>query len=160
MNTQHPNNLKTSAKGLELIKRHEGLRLNVYLCPAGKPTIGYGYLLTKSEQGVLNTITRAQADALLANDVRIAEMYINANVRVLLTQYQFDALVSFAFNLGVGALDKSTLLKRLNAGATLAASTEFGKWNKLRNPKTKQLEVSNGLTKRRLDEMHLFMGRV
>lgn len=157
MSIQHPNNLKTSPAGLELLKKHEGFRANVYLCPAGKPTIGYGHLLTRSEIGVLKTVSKAQAEALLLQDCRIAEMFINANVRVALNQNQFDALVSFTFNLGVGALDRSTLLKVLNTGKYIQAAREFLKWDKFRNPRTGKLEVAKGLFKRRAEEAALFV---
>lgn len=154
------NKLTTSAAGLALIKKYEGLGLSAYLCPAGKPTIGYGHLIKKSEKYFLRPITEAQAEALLLADCKIAEIFINGVVRVPLTQGQFDALVSFCFNLGVGALDKSSLLSYLNAGNYGAASMQFQAWVKVRNPKTNQLEISRGLINRRMDEYKLFVGSV
>lgn len=154
--TTTPNNLRTSANGIALIKRHEGLRLNVYLCPAGKPTIGYGHMLLRSELHI-KTITQAQADAFLAADCRIAEMYLNANVRVDLNQQQFDALVSFCFNLGVGAFDRSTMRRMLNNRDYAGAANQFLRWNKIKNPRTGQFEISRGLNNRRIDERNLFL---
>ena len=158
--TTHPNNLTTSPAGLALIKKHEGFRANVYLCPAGKPTIGYGHMLTRSEIGVLKLVSKAQAEALLLQDCRIAEIFINANVRVVLNQNQFDALVSFAFNLGVGALDRSTLLRVLNTGKYREAARQFLRWDKFKNPRTGKLEVAKGLFNRRAEESALFLKAV
>ena len=117
--------MKTSQRGIYLIKRFEGVRLHAYKCPAGVPTIGYGHTV-----GVRmgQSITLAQAEQLLRDDLPIYEVGVLSFVKQPLTQGQFDALVSFAFNLGVGALGKSTLMRRLNAGDYAGAAGEFGKW--------------------------------
>jgi len=140
--------MQISRKGLDLIKRHEGLRLKAYLCPAGVWTIGYGSTGPHVIKG--KVITESEAEALLVKDVRRFEDGVNRLVKVSLTQGQFDALVSFAFNCGVGALQKSTLLKKLNAGRYDAVPAELMKWTKGGG---RELP---GLVKRRRDEAGLW----
>jgi lysozyme len=155
----HPNNLRTSQVGIDFIKAWEGLRLHWYLDKAGKPTIGYGHLMNHLEQKTLTVITQEQAENLLKSDVRLCEIYINSNIRSKLNQHQFDALVSFAFNLGVGALEhgKSTLRRFLDVGDYAAAAGQFVRWNKVRNPKTGKFRALKGLTNRRLAERAMFL---
>lgn len=95
--------MKTSANGLNFIKLNEGMSLKVYLDVAGKPTIGVGHLLQPNES-YLDGITEAQALDLLASDVLKCEIALNKLIPANCTQNQFDALVDFGFNLGVGAL--------------------------------------------------------
>lgn len=141
--------MKISPDGLELIKRHEGLRLKAYRCPGGKWTIGYGH--TKDvRRGMV--IARVHADRFLKEDVQDAEEAVNRLVEVPLTQGQFDALASFVFNLGVGAFSRSTLLKKLNAGDHRGAAGEFERW--VYSNKRRLL----GLVVRREDERALFEG--
>ena len=143
--------MKISAKGLELIKQHEGCRLTVYRCPAGKPTVGYGHTGPDVDRwGIGTKISQQAADSLLASDVARFEQAVGRLVLVPVNQYQFDALVSFAFNLGAGALGMSTLLKRLNAGDYKGAAAEFGRWNKAGG------KILPGLTRRRAAERALF----
>ena len=133
-----------------LICEYEGLRLSAYLCPAGVWTIGYG-----STRGVKKgmTITQAQADARLKADVQVYAKAVNSMLRTGVTQGQFDALVSFAFNLGAGALEKSTLLRKINASDPSAVH-EFAKWNKA--TVDGKMTVLPGLTRRRAAEARLF----
>lgn len=138
---------KTGKKGIELIKSFEGCRLAAYKCPAGVLTIGYGHTSgVKSGQ----KITQAQAETLLKTDLAKYENAVNECVTAMLNQNQFDALVSFAYNCGAGALKSSTLLKKLNAGDYSGAAAEFVKWNKASG------KVLAGLTKRRTAERALF----
>lgn len=139
--------MRTSERGIELIKKHEGLRLNAYLCPAGVWTIGYG-TTSGVEKG--DKITKEQAESLLRNDLEVFENAVTMAVRVPITQNQFDALVSFAYNVGTGALRSSTLMRMLNAGDYAGAAAQFKRWNKADG---KELP---GLTKRRADEAILF----
>lgn len=139
--------MKTSERGFELIKQFEGLRLQAYLCPAGVWTIGYGHTAGVQSGDV---ITDTQADAFLRDDVTLSERAVNQYVSVSLTQCQFDALVSFSFNLGSGDLRTSTLLKKLNAGDTAGAAGEFLHWV---NAGGKKLP---GLVRRREAEKALF----
>lgn len=147
--------MKISDKGLALIKRWEGLRLESYLCPAKVWTIGYGSTGPHVKQGMV--ITEAEAEALLRKDVARFEDGVNHIVGPC-TQGQFDALVSFAFNLGLGALMSSTLLKRHKAGDFARAADAFLSWNKARQgwPKGK-LVVLPGLTKRRAAERQIYL---
>lgn len=117
--------MRTGINGLTLIKQFEGLRLQAYKCPADRWTIGYGHTADVSANDV---ITEAQAISLLCQDVAESERAVNQYVHVPLTKNQFDALVSFVFNLGVGNFRTSTLLKKLNAGDDNGAAQEFGRW--------------------------------
>jgi GH24 family phage-related lysozyme (muramidase) len=132
---------------IDLIKKYEGLRLKAYVCPAGKLTIGYGH--TKSVKAS-QRITEAEADALLLEDLRGFEAAVKASIKVPVSENQIGALVSFAFNVGLGAFRRSTLLKRLNAGDYKAVPTELLKWNKAGGV------VLPGLTARRAAEGFLW----
>lgn len=140
--------MKISSRGIDLIKKYEGLRLDAYLCPAGVWTIGYG-----TTKGVKkgDKITQQAAEKLLADDLTKFEIGVTCPVTVPLSQNQFDALVSFAYNVGLGALRSSTLLRLLNAGDYKGAADQFRRWNKAGG---KELA---GLTRRRADEAALFM---
>lgn len=136
-----------SLAGLALIKRAEGLALAPYKDAAGLWTIGYGHKLESGEWW--DKVSQADADALLARDVTDAEDAVNSLVSVPITQEQFDALVSFTYNVGAGALKKSTLLAKLNAGDP-AAAAEFGRWVHAGG------KVLPGLQTRRAEEARLF----
>lgn len=140
--------MKISQAGIDLIKRFEGCRLHAYLDSVGVPTIGYG-----STEGVTmgDSITQAEAETLLLEDLQRFERCVTELVTVPIDQSAFDALVSFAFNLGCGNLKGSTLLKLVNAGDFAAASKEFGKWSHAGG------KVLPGLVARRQAESDLFM---
>lgn len=115
--------------GLDLIRRFEGFSPTIYICPAGYPTIGYGHVVLAHEKDQFTTgITPAQATALLRQDVRIAERAVLRLISVPLTDGQFDALVSFTFNLGAGALQRSTLRLKANRGEHESVPAELMKW--------------------------------
>ena len=119
--------MKVGERGLDLIKTFEGLRLDAYLCPAGVPTIGWGATGPDIKMGM--TWTRQQADERLAADVgRFADRVTKLVHGAETTQAQFDAMVSFAFNLGAGALLASTLLKKHRAGDRTGAADQFMRW--------------------------------
>ena len=118
--------LQTSDAGVALIKRFESFCATVYRCPAGKPTIGYGHVILPREQ--FGTITEAEAIELLRRDLAIAEAAVRRLISVPLTQSQFDALVSFTFNVGEGALERSTLSRRINQGEWAQAKRELQRW--------------------------------
>lgn len=120
--------MQLSAEGLNLVKRWEGYRQRTYLDVAGFPTIGYGHRLLDSES-FPNGIEEAQANEILARDVRGAEQAVTRLVKVTLTQNQFDALVDFVFNLGRGKLAASTLLIELNSGHYDAAREQLLRWD-------------------------------
>lgn len=137
----------TSQNGIALVKRHEGLRLTAYKCPAGVWTIGYGHTRGVKE-GM--TITEAQAEAFLRQDLKTAESAVNRQLSNI-TQNQFDALVSFTFNVGVGAFERSTLLRKAKENpADLSIRTEFKRWNKAGNI------CLPGLAMRRNEEANLY----
>lgn len=141
--------MKTSSKGIDLIKKYESLRLDVYKCPAGVLTIGYGHTRTAK---LSKTITEAQANDLLISDLSVVEAQLNSVIKnTQITQNQFDALVSFVFNLGIGNFKNSTLLKKLLVNPydpTIAY--EFSRWNKAGG------KILNGLVKRRKEEANLY----
>ena len=139
--------MKASEKAYNLIKSFEGCRLMPYLCPAGVWTVGWGST-TDVTPGEL--ITMAQAEDRLKNDAFAAEQCVNDAVNVPLNQNEFDALVSFVFNLGCGNFRKSTLLKMLNDSDYEGAGMEFRRWDKGGG------KVLPGLVRRRLAEQRLF----
>ena len=145
--------MQIGKKGLDLIKEFEGCQLKAYKCPAGVWTIGWG--TTEPINGVAihegMTITQKQADELLLKNLKSYESGVNRLVKVKLNQNQFDALVSFTYNCGVGALQKSTLLEKLNKGDYIGASNEFPRWNKAGG------KVLKGLVRRREAERKLFL---
>jgi lysozyme len=117
-----------SPAGLNLIKDFEGLRLSTYKCASGIDTIGYGSTGSHVKPGM--QITQSEADALLAKDLVRFEQAVDSAVKVPINQSQFDALVSFAFNCGVGALQESTLLRLLNQRDYIGAAAQFDRWVK------------------------------
>lgn len=143
-------------RGLDIIKRSESLALVAYLCPARVWTIGYGHTAGVKEG---DTCTVEQAEAWLRDDCAHAEMAVARLVRVPITDNQFSALVSFAFNVGTDedadtiaeGLGDSTLLRKLNGGDYIGAANEFPKWNKAGG------KVLGGLVTRREAERNLFL---
>ncbi len=118
-----------SRQGLDLICRFEGFSPIIYMCPAGYPTIGYGHLITEAnKEQFLDGVDEDEALDLLRQDVTVAERAVLRLISVPLTQGQFDALVSFTFNLGAGALQRSTLRRKVNREEHIEVSAELGKW--------------------------------
>ena len=117
--------MQTSQRGIDLIKRFEGLRLTAYDDGVGVQTIGYGH--TKGVRPGM-TITEEQAVQFLREDLHSAERDIDRLVTVHLCQHQFDALASLVFNIGGTAFRDSTLLRKLNAGDYAGAGLEFERW--------------------------------
>jgi len=138
-----------NAAGLKLIKRWEGLRLDAYICPAGVWTIGYGSTGDHVYPG--QVITEPEAEELLRKDLWRFEDAVSSKVTVGLTDNEYAALVSFSYNVGCGAFQGSTLLRRLNAGEPKPRvfSEELPKWCKA-NGQTLQ-----GLLNRRNAEIEL-----
>jgi len=151
---------RISDNGLKVLKSYEGFRASVYLDSAGKPTIGYGTLIDTDAEKYLLTkkVTEAEATELMRKDLLKYEQAVNGWVTVPLTQSQFDALVIFAYNVGLGAFQKSSLLKNLNNGTSKPdLANDFLKYVYVTDPKTKQKVVSKGLQKRRNEEINLFL---
>lgn len=141
--------MKISQRGIDLIKEAEGLRLDAYQDSVRVWTIGYGHT---GDVRVGQRITKAEAEQILRDDLDVFEHgVLKATEPRKLTQGQFDALVSFAFNLGLGNLKSSTLLKKLNAGDAAGASFEFQRWVYAGGKKLP------GLVKRREAERALFV---
>ena len=148
--TTRESNLKISQEGLSLIKKFEGCELEAYKCAAGVWTIGYGS--TKGvEEG--NTITQEEADKLLLDEMEEYEGYINDMVKVDLKQNEFDALVSWVYNLGSSNLSSSTLLQKLNTKEWDDVPNQIKRWNKAGG------KVLQGLIRRREAEALLFEGK-
>jgi lysozyme len=128
--------LQISDEGVTLVKTSEAFRGQMYNCPAGHCTIGYGHLVhlgpvgsdPKSEAPFLAGLTEVQASALLREDLRTYEAAVHHLVKVSIDQSEYDALVDFEYNLGTGALAQSTLLKKLNAGDYDGTAVEFDRW--------------------------------
>ena len=150
--------MKISQNCIDLIRHFEGCKLVAYKCPADVWTIGYGHT-----QGVYEgmTITQGQADEMLRQEIARFERDVDGLIKIPSPlQCQFDALVSFAYNVGsdidsdsiAEGLGDSTLLKKLNAGDIAGAAAEFPKWNRAGG------KVSNGLIKRREAERRMFLG--
>ncbi len=144
--------MRLNKTGIDLIKESESLRLEPYYDQAGRLTIGYGHLIEPGES--FGSITEAEAEALLIDDVRTAENTVNQLVGVPLNQTQFNALVSFVFNVGAGAFAASTLLRKLNQGDYEGARQEFKRWKYVTIAGVKT--VSNGLLARREREAQEF----
>lgn len=142
-----------SPQGIALLKELEGVERKAYRDTAGLWTIGVGHLIKPNEQDLLTaTLTDEEIDQLLRADLAWAEKAVNDAVRVRITQNQFDALVSFAFNVGANAFQDSTLLRKLNAGDEPREIVyEFARWNKAGG------RVVQGLVTRRKREAGLFL---
>jgi len=139
--------MQISNKGLDLIKFYEGLELEAYKCAAGVLTIGYGWTHDVKEG---DTITEERAEELLREGIVQYENAVNDLVNVPLEQHQFDALVSWVYNLGKANLAASTLLKKVNAQEFDEVPEQIKRWNKAGG------KVLEGLTKRRESEAKLW----
>lgn len=149
-------------RGLKLVMAFEGFREMVYLCTANYWTIGYGHMIrpfdkTRDTREIMsanpfpNGVTKAEAEALLSDDLETAERAVSRLVKFPISENQFSALVSFTFNLGAGNLQASTLRRKINRGELEEASAEFMKWTISGGRKTP------GLVRRRQAESALFM---
>lgn len=150
-NKKQSNNL--SDNGMKLLEQFEGLRLEAYLDSAGIATIGYGTIKypdgSKVKKG--DKITKDQAKQYKLHDLKEFENTVNTSVTVPLTQNQYDALVSLAYNIGSSAFKNSTLLKKLNSGDYKGSTEQFLVWNKVNSKKVQ------GLVNRREAERNLFL---
>ena len=143
--------MNVSQNCVELIKHFEGFEDTAYLCPANVWTIGYGRTRNVKEG---DRITEAQAERDLLEELEEFKHQVLHSVKVELTQNELDALTSWTYNLGVGNLNSSTLLKKLNAGSKDEVPAEMLRWNKAGG------EVLAGLTKRREAEAELWAKEV
>lgn len=125
-------------KGLDLIKRFEGFSSTVYICSAGYPTIGYGHRIKEGEK--FTTLSETQAEVLLRRDIHTAERSVLRLIDIPLTASQFDALVSFTYNLGAGALQRSTLRRKANRELHGEVPAQLMRWVWAGGRKLKGLE--------------------
>lgn len=155
--------MEVSQKGIDLVKRFEGLVTHAYLCPKGILTIGYGHTKDVKKEDI---ITEYEAEKLLHSDLngfasKISYSLNKDNVKV--NQHQFDALCSFAFNLGFGSLIFSTLWKKLKAGDYIGASEEFERWVYIKKTDKNGSVIKikqKGLETRRKAEKELFLSEL
>ncbi len=150
--------MKISENCLNLIKKWEGFYSEAYRCPANVPTIGYGTIRYPNGQKVNigDIISEPVAEACLHHECAECERGVTEAVKVDINQNQFDALVSFTYNLGIGAFQRSTLLKKINAGKFDEAAKEFDRWVHITDKKTGVKTRLEGLVNRRKDERLLF----
>ena len=151
--------MKLNKKGIEMMHKYEGLRLTAYLCPAKVWTIGYGNTFyedgSRVKQGDKITKERAYELFVTITNMSFVDPIKKRLLKVELNENQFSALVCFAYNVGTGALAKSTLLKKVNINPNdLTIRNEFLKWNKAGG------KVLNGLTKRRESEANLYFKNI
>ena len=152
--------MQLSNNGLKIIKNFEGLRLSAYKDVAGVWTIGYGstrYQDGKEIKPGDKLANEEQGDALFRNTLRQYEDAVNQSVKVPLSQNQFDALVSFAYNEGTCALRQSTLLAKLNEKNYVEAAEHFLAWDKITDPQTGDKVICDTLLQRRKEESTLFL---
>lgn len=147
-----------SDRCIELIKRSEGLRLKKYVCPAGYDTIGYGHRISHNEMlWCVDGISAQTALHLLNIDLEKFGRAVTAMTSgQILSQCQFDALVSLSFNVGAEQIETSTLLRLLKAGDIRGAASEFPRWDHYH--RDGHLIEDDGLRKRRVAEEQLFLG--
>ena len=150
--------MKVSKEAIKLIRHHEGVRNKPYKCPAGLWTVGVGHLIGdgKSLPEAWNkTFTNEEIDGILKHDLNRFELGVRKMLpNVLLRQYEFDALVSFCFNLGLGCFQRSTIRQALLRGDKEAAMESLVKYCRAGG------KILKGLQKRRLDERKIFEGVV
>ena len=142
--------MKTSQKGLDLIKKFEGFSDKEYICPAGKVTIGYGHVILPNEH-FSSSITKEEAEILLKKDLQPREKSLNILVKVNINQNQFDSLISLIYNIGVENFKQSTLLKFVNDKLFDKIPDQFRRWKYINKV------VSKGLLNRREEEIKLWL---
>jgi lysozyme len=137
-----------NSRGINLIKHFEGFRKKPYICAGGHLTIGFGHKILAHEN--FSKISYSEGEFLLRKDLQIVEKAVLRNIRSQINDNQFAALVSFTFNLGAGALQRSTIRQKINYGQHQEASIEFLRWVYAKG------KISNGLVKRRQAEYDLY----
>ncbi len=142
--------MKTSQKGLDLIKKFEGFSNKEYICPAGKVTIGYGHVILPNENFPL-PITRLEGELLLKKDLVPKELSLNRFLKVKLSQNQFDALISLIYNIGITNFKQSTLIKFINNRLFDKIPDQFRRWKYINKVESK------GLLNRREEEIKLWL---
>lgn len=141
--------MKVSNQLIQLIKEFEGLKTIAYICPAGFKTIGYGHVLLENDNK--DQINQTQAEELLLQDIEKVETAVLRNIKIELTQGQFDALVSFTFNLGPACLQRSTLRQKVNRSEHQDVPKEIKRWIYAGG------KILYGLVKRREIEANMYV---
>jgi lysozyme len=147
--------MRISNAGLKIIKRFEGCRYHAYRCPANLLTVGFGHVLTynkQSDEGLNRTYTKSEVEDFLKNDLIRFERGVAMQLPVPLKQHEFDALVSFSFNVGLGTLQRSTIRQAILRGDKKLAAEKFLKYCYAAG------KVLKGLQTRRIAEHNLFLG--
>ena len=147
--------MKLSVEGLNLIKRFEGVRNRPYRCSAGLWTVGVGHLIGDGKllpKSWDRTFTEEEINALLVRDLSQFERGVGMYIKVPLRQHEYDALCSFAFNLGLGTLQRSTLRQKINRNDKEGAAKEILKYCRAGG------KIIKGLQKRREAEYQMFLG--
>jgi lysozyme len=147
--------MKTSQRGIELIKHFEGVRSRPYRCAAGLFTVGVGHLIGDGKslpESWNRTFSKEEIDALLIRDLNRFERGIRMYIKVPLRQCEYDSLCSFAFNLGLGTLQRSTLRQKINRGDKEGAAKELLKYCRAGG------KIIKGLQRRREAEYQMFLG--
>jgi lysozyme len=147
--------MKLSVEGLNLIKRFEGVRNRPYRCSAGLWTVGVGHLIGDGKllpESWNRTFTEEEINALLVRDLSRFERGVGMYIKVPLRQHEYDALCSFAFNLGLGTLQRSTLRQKINRNDKEGAAKEILKYCRAGG------KIIKGLQKRREAEYQMFLG--
>jgi lysozyme len=147
--------MKTSQRGIELIKHFEGVRSRPYRCAAGLFTVGVGHLIGNGKslpESWNRTFTEEEINALLIRDLNRFEQGIRMYIKVPLRQCEHDSLCSFAFNLGLGTLQRSTLRQKINRGDKEGAAKEILKYCRAGG------KIIKGLQRRREAEYKMFLG--
>ena len=141
-------------RGIEMVKSFEGLALRPYVCAGGVVSVGYGCTVSRTG-GPFNldmeSISETEAEALLVRDLESSEGWVSRLIKTALTENQYSALTSFTFNVGAGALQRSTLRMKLNRSEYQGAADEFPKWRMAGG------RILAGLVRRRAAERALFL---
>ena len=143
--------MRVSERGLSLIRQYEGFESRPYICPAGKKTIGFGHVMTADEVCAEDGISEDYANILLKQDIALVEAAFDDLIQVVVSQNQYDALAALAYNIGIHAFEKSTLLELLNEKDFSGAVRQFGRWIYAGG------KPLGGLEARRNAEMELFL---
>ena len=141
-------------RGIQIVKSFEGISTKPYLCPASVWTVGYGATVGSDGRPIdpdMEPISEAEAEALLVRDLESSEGWVSRLIKTALTENQYSALVSFTFNVGAGALQRSTLRMKLNRSEYQGAADEFPKWRIAGG------RILAGLVRRRAAERILFL---
>ena len=141
-------------RGIEMVKSFEGLALRPYVCAGGVNSVGYGATVSRTGGPIdldMEPISETEAEALLLRDLESSEGWVSRLIKTALTENQYSALTSFTFNVGAGALQRSTLRMKLNRSEYQGAAEEFPKWRMAGG------RILAGLVRRRAAERTLFL---